>query len=43
MFHPAIAAAVAQDRHTVMVKAADRRRSLRAIGRANKSNERRGR
>ena len=43
MFHPAIAAAVAHDRHTVMVKAADRQRSMRAITRTSKTNGRRGR
>jgi len=43
MFHPAISAAVAHDRHTVMVKAADRQRSLRVISRAGKASGRRGR
>jgi hypothetical protein len=43
MFHPAIAAAVAHDRHTVMVKAADRQRSLRVISRAGRANGQRGR
>ena len=43
MFHPAIAAAVAHDRHTVMVKAADRQRSLRTISRTSKANGQRGR
>jgi len=43
MFHPAIAAAVAHDRHTVMVKAADRHRSQQAAGRTRKDTGRRGR
>jgi hypothetical protein len=43
MFHPAISAAVAHDRHTVMVKTADRQRSLRLASGDRKNQGRRGR
>jgi hypothetical protein len=43
MFHPAITAGVANDRHTVMIKAADRQRSVRSVSRESKASRRRGR
>ena len=33
MFHPAIAAAMAHERQTALIKASDRRRTLRTLGR----------
>jgi hypothetical protein len=33
MLHPAISAAMAHERHTAMIKTADRRRTVRAAGR----------
>ena len=43
MFHPAIAAAMAHERRTTMVQAADRHRSARTMSLARKANSRRGR
>ena len=43
MFHPAIASAMAHERRTTLVNAADRHRSLRAANKVRKDNGRRGR
>jgi hypothetical protein len=40
MFHPAISAAMAHERHTTMIKEADRRRTLRAISRDTRATNR---
>jgi hypothetical protein len=43
MFHPAISAAMAHERHTELIKAATRRRSLRAAKATMPHKGRRGR
>jgi hypothetical protein len=42
MFHPAIAAAMAHERQTALIKASDRHRRLRALGRHKAANNGRG-